>query len=340
MEHIAIDLGGRESQVCIRGVDGTIVREGKHPTARLEEVFKGREKSRVILETSAEAFRVADAARRAGHEVRVVPATLVRLLGVGARGIKTDQRDARALSEASRKVDLPSVHIPSERARELKLLSAHREAQVRARTLLVNNVRGTLRSRHDRPKTGGVESFPTRVRKLLERSPEGYPASLERSLKAIEALTELIDEANRELEGIAEADPVCRRLMTIPGVGPVTAVRFVATIDVVSRFKDAHSVAAYAGLTPGENSSSERIRRTGITKAGSPQLRWALVQASWCLLRTSPHSPIAIWAKQIEGRRGKSVAIVAVARKLTGIMYAMWRDATDYNPARTAKVTA
>ena len=117
MQHVAIDLGGKESQVCIRTPDGTIVEERKHPTQRLGRLMRQWPLSRVVVETSAEAFPIADAARACGHEERVVPATLVRSLGVGSRGVKNDQKDARVLSEVSCRIDLPSVHIPSELSR-------------------------------------------------------------------------------------------------------------------------------------------------------------------------------------------------------------------------------
>src|SRR5690606_31146640 len=117
---VAIDLGSKESQVCVRSADGTILVEKKHPTRRLGELMRTWPPSRVILETSSESFRIADSARQAGHEVRVVRATLSKQLGVGDRGIKTDLRDARTLSEVSCRIDLPSVHIPSEMARELR----------------------------------------------------------------------------------------------------------------------------------------------------------------------------------------------------------------------------
>jgi len=99
MEHVAIDLGGMESQVCVRTHSGEIVQERKLATAGIGAYLKQRPRSRVILETCAEAFKIADAAIEADHDVRVVPATLVRSLGVGARGIKTDRRDAQVLSE-------------------------------------------------------------------------------------------------------------------------------------------------------------------------------------------------------------------------------------------------
>jgi transposase len=161
--------------------------------------------------------------------------------------------------------------------------------------------------------------------------PSGLPAYVERLLTVIESLNEQIASADKELLQLAEQDPVCKRLMSVPGVGPVTSVRFVAALDDVTRFPNAHSVQAFLGLTPGENSSSQRQQRTGITKAGPPQVRRALVQAAWNIRRLCPTHPISRWAMLIEQRRGKAIATVAVARKLAGILFAMWRDNSTYN---------
>src|SRR5688572_12083455 len=118
MEHVAIDLGGRKSQICVRTADGTLVEERSVSTEMLGRWLSKRPRSRVVVETCAEGFAVADAALEAGHEVRVIPATLVKSLGVGSRRTKTDRRDARITSEVSCRIDLPSVHIPSAQARE------------------------------------------------------------------------------------------------------------------------------------------------------------------------------------------------------------------------------
>ena len=114
MNHVAIDLGKRTSQICTRSADGAVTKEGAFPTAGLGPLLKGWSPSRFIVETCSEAFHVADLAQACGHEVRVVPATLVKSLGVGARGIKNDRRDAQVLSEVSTRIDLPSVHIPEQ----------------------------------------------------------------------------------------------------------------------------------------------------------------------------------------------------------------------------------
>src|SRR5258708_7230906 len=112
MDHVAIDLGSKKSQICVRNAEGQILEEKRWDTADLKGYLATRPRSRVIVETCAEAFGVADAAKELGHETRVVSATLVRTLGVGARRTKTDQKDARVLSEGSCRIDLPTVHIP------------------------------------------------------------------------------------------------------------------------------------------------------------------------------------------------------------------------------------
>lgn len=337
MQHIAIDLGSKESQVCVRQSDEKIVLERLHATARLGSFLENQPPSRVILETCSEAFKIADAAKVLGHEVRVVPATLVRSIGVGARGIKTDKRDARVLSEVSCRIDLPSVHVPSLLSRELKSLCGMREALVHSRTQLVNTARGYLRTRLVRLGRGSVKTFPDRARAQMLEQPDGMPCALERLLLAIEELTKQIADATTELDGLAKENETCRRLTTAPGVGTITSVRFLAAIDEVGRFPTAHALESYLGLTPGERSSSQKQRRTSITKAGAPQVRWTLGQACWNAWRWQPNDPLVRWAKQVAERRGRAVAIVAMTRKLAGILYALWRDGTTYNPARLEK---
>ena len=334
MEHVAIDLGGRESQVCVRDATGKILQQKRWPTRELDAYLRTRPQSRVVLETCAEAFSVADAALRAGHEAKVIPATLVRTLGVGARKTKTDRRDAQILSEVSTRIDLPSVHIPSLDSRERKAMCGMRESLVRARTKLINTVRGWMRGQALRLRSGEPESLPKRLKEVVGK----VPSYVERQLKMIDSLTAEIDDADRELKKLAKSDSTCKRMMSVPGVGPVTAVRFVAALDEVGRFESAHKVQAYLGLTPGEDSSSDRQRRTSITKAGSTATRWALVQAAWAARRAKGRHPMVEWSREVEKRRGKRVAVLALARKMAGILYAIWRDGTFYDSSHKAPV--
>jgi transposase len=334
MEHLAIDLGGRKSQICVRSSDGTIVEEKQCPTQELVAYLAQRPKSRVVVETCSEGFYIADHALELGHEARVVPATLVQSLGVGARRTKTDKRDARALSEVSCRMDLPSVHIPSHRARDLKTILGLRDALVSGRTMLINTVRGYLRTRAIKIPNG-ADAFTMRARELLVvKEPTNVLEScLDRQLRMIDSLSVEIEAADKELKALAKQDPVCPRLMTVIGVGPMTALHFVAAVDDVDRFKSSHHLEAYLGLTPGENSSSERKRRTSITKAGWPAMRRCLVQSAWAARRAHGRHPMLDWVVEIEKRRGKRVAILALARKIAGILFALWRDNTTYDAA-------
>lgn len=340
MHHVAIDLGSQESQVCVRRADGTIELEKKHPTRRLGELLRTVPTGRVILETSSEAFRIADAAKAAGHEVRVVPSTLSKQLGVGERGVKTDLRDARKLSEVSCRIDLPTVHIPSEQARIARSMLRSRETLIEMRTKLVNHVRGWMRTQIWRLRGRGTATLTKRLREqAVTDSSRSIPDHIEQVLVVIDSLNEQMKAADRQVATLARSNPTCVRLMTVPGVGPITALSFVAAIDDPSRFTRSYRVASYLGLTPGEDSSSQRERRTGITKAGPSSLRRTLIQAAWSAVRTRPNDPMVRWALQIGTRRPMPVAVVALARKISCILFALWRDGTTYQPDRGAHPT-
>jgi transposase len=229
--------------------------------------------------------------------------------------------------------ELPHVHVPSQKARELKAALNMRDALVNARTQLSNTVRGYLRGKLLRVRCT-PETMPTRVRQVLLAQPTGMPTYLERQLIVLETLNAQIKAADKELSELVSKHPVCSLLMTAPAVGPVTAARFVSSIDDVMRFPNAHALQSYLGLTPGESSSSERVRRTGLTKAGPSPVRKCLAQVCWIIYRLRSHDPLAQWARCIAERRNKQVAICAMARKLAGILYAMWRDNRPYEPNR------
>ncbi len=202
--------------------------------------------------------------------------------------------------------------------------------------MLINTVRGWLRAEAIAlPKS--AKAFVHRVREATQGA---LPAYVERQLQLVDTLSEQIGQTDEDLAKQAKAHPVCPRLMSVPGIGPITSLHFVAVIDDRTRFKTAHDVEAYLGLTPGEDSSSSRQRSTGITKAGSSPMRRCLVQAAWAARRARGKHPMVEWSLEVEKRRGKRIAIVAFARKLAGILFALWRDGTLYSPSEGARITA
>ncbi|MGH7547616.1 MAG: IS110 family transposase [Gemmatimonadales bacterium] len=149
-------------------------------------------------------------------------------------------------------------------------------------------------------------------------------------------LNETIAAADERVAALEQTDPIVALLMTAPGIGAVTASALVATIDDITRFGSAHQCEAYLGLVPGERSSGEQRRVGPITKAGNSRVRWLLVEATWRILRSrSPETAaLRVWTLTIAQRRGKRIAIVALARRLAGILYAMWRDGVPYDAGK------
>jgi hypothetical protein len=144
--------------------------------------------------------------------------------------------------------------------------------------------------------------------------------------------------ADARLTALARTHPVVTRLVTMPSVGPVTALAFVAALDDSTRFHSAHQVQAYLGLVPSEYSSGDRRARGHITKRGDARMRWLQVETAWRILRSSNPALAGLkaWALQIAARRGKRIATVALARRVAVILYAMWRDDVAYQARTTS----
>ncbi|MGH9888833.1 MAG: IS110 family transposase, partial [bacterium] len=146
-------------------------------------------------------------------------------------------------------------------------------------------------------------------------------------------LNQAIATADRRLTALATEQRLVARLCTMPSIGPITALAFVAALDDVARFQSASQVEAYLGLVPSEYSSGDRRIRGRITKRGDVRTRWLLVEAGWRLLRSSDPdvAHLKTWAEQIARRRGKRIAAVALARRIAGILFAMWRDGRAFS---------
>jgi transposase len=170
--------------------------------------------------------------------------------------------------------------------------------------------------------------------------PQWLEAEIAPLLAVMEKLNEEIRAADGRIAKRAREDTVVRRLCTAPGVGVVTAVGFRAALDEAGRFRGAHQVECYLGLVPREMSSGEKQHRGRITKSGNGRARWLLVEAAWAVWRsrTAESAGLRMWAQRIEVRRGKRVATVALARRLAGILFAMWRDGTSFEPRKLRTV--
>ena len=331
MDTIGLDLHKRESQLCMLTEAGEIV-ERRIVTSRerFTAVLGDRTPARILLEASTESEWVARHLESLGHEVVVADPNFAPMYATRRRGVKTDRRDARTLAEACRLGAYRPVHRASAPQRHVRAQLAVRDALIRTRTRYVSVVKALARRDGLRLPPGK----PVHTEAKLAVLPLPVPLAEEVApLRAVlEPLNREITAADERLAAVAAGDPVVARLRTVPGVGPVTAVAFVATLDVVTRFASAHHVAAYLGLTPREYSSGEQQHRGRISKTGSPRMRALLVEAAWRVLRSQDlaAAPLRVWAERIAQRRGNSVAAVALARRLADILYALWRDDAAY----------
>ncbi|GJG88791.1 IS110 family transposase [Gemmatimonadetes bacterium T265] len=341
---IGLDLHKRESQLCTLGADGTVT-ERRIATTRPQftTALGGRAPARVLLEASTESEWVARHLEALGHTVIVADPNYAPMYATRSRRVKTDKRDARTLAEACRLGAYRPAHRLSDAQRHVRAELAVRDALVRTRTRYIAVLKALVRRDGLRLPAGDAERTATKFAVL---DATGAVSSASRTevaplLAVLAPLNEQIAAADQRLTALAATDAAVQRLTTAPGIGPVTATAFVATLDDVARFRDAHQVMAYLGLVPserssGERSSGERQQRGRITKAGSPRVRWLLVEAAWRLQRSRDPdaAPLQAWAARVAVRRGTRVAMVALARRLAGVPYVMWRDGTDYSAAR------
>ena len=331
MEYGAIDLHLRHSQIRIVSETGDVVCERRIATtvSALRSLFEGRAPMRVLVESGTESEWVAQTVEDCGHEVIVADPNYLLMYAERQRRIKTDRRDAAALAEACRLGIYRRAHRVSReqrmRRRELRV----REQLVRVRTQAINLLRAQLRQEGYRLGGGRAETAVARCARL--EVPAALEVALQPLLDLLQHVTGALTAADRQATQRAAADPVVRRLMTAPGIGPITALTFRATLDDIARFRDASHASAYVGVVPSEDSSAERQRRGRITKRGPGMLRRLLVQSAWVVWRQRVgRGALHAWVDRVAARRNKCVAVVALARRLTRILYAMWRDGTDY----------
>jgi len=332
-----MDLGKKESQIAILTEAGELIEKRMRTERdRLVAFFKDRPKAKILIEASTISEWVARLLEELGHEVVVADPNYAPMYAQRSRRVKTDKRDAQALAEACRLGAYRPAHRTSDEQCHVRALLTVRDSLVRTRARWVTLAQAIVSREGFRVPTGSSGCFGERAERL--ELPEPLTAEIAPLLAMLApGLNEQIGILDEKLGELSRKDERVKRLMTMPEVGPVTAVAYVATLDDAGRFRGAHQVEAYLGLVPQEWSSSEVQRRGHITKAGNSRMRWLLVEAAWRLAthKKRPETQaLREWAERIARRRGQRVAMVALARKLSGILYAMLRDGSAYDPAK------
>ncbi len=344
MEHFAgMDVSVKETSVCIVDETGKIVREVKvasEPEALLPVLTNPLYRfKRIGLEAGPLSQWLFSALADAGLPVICVETRHMRAV-LQAQVNKTDRNDARGMAQMMRAGLYRPVHVKTLRSQKLRMLLTHRKLLQSKAIAIDNDLRGTLRNFGLKVGMVGASKFEARVRELLADLPD-LTGLVEPLLIVRRTLREQIGILHGRLLAIVRKDQVCRRLMTVPGVGPVVALTYRATVDVPARFRNSKAVGAVFGLTPSKYQSGETDRTGGISRCGDEMMRVMLYEAAHIMLvRSTKWSWLKAWAMKIARRRGMKKAIVALARRLAVILHRIWVDGSEFRWTHEQAVAA
>jgi transposase len=337
MRIVALDLGAKKISYC-EVHRGKVVRRMtvSQISSLRSELGPDRPAARVVIEAGREAWHVHDLLVAWGNEVVVADTTRIRRAGIGDHGRKNDRIDAETLARALEENRIPKAHVLSPQRRELRRVLGVRRALVESRAQMVTTVRGLVREQGGKLPTCDTAQFVGHVRK--QKLPPEISGLIEPLLLLVEGIDAQLAATEERLASLCSHVPIIAALTTAPGVGTVVAAAFVSVVDEAKRFRNAHQVESYIGLVPCEDSSGGGKQRLGaITKQGNKYLRALLVQAAWSILTKKKSDPLHLWAAKVAKRRGKRIAAIALARRLVGVLWAMWRDGTVYDPEHLAQ---
>jgi transposase len=339
-EVAGLDLGDKSCQLCVVDADGEIVEESRVKTTEegLRRRFGGARKMRIALEVGAHSPWVSRLLKELGHEVLVANPRKLRLVYENRR--KDDRVDAVYLARLARmdpKLLSPLRHRGKAAQADLAVLRS-RDALVQTRTRLVNHMRGVVKSVGGRIRTSTTRACGSRLSSSI---PEPLRAALDPILRTIDDVTARIDEYDKQIEIMArETYPETARLMQVRGVGALTALAFVLTLEDPHRFKRSRTVGAYLGMVPGRDNSGETEKQRRITKEGDVYLRWLLVQCAHYILGPfGAECDLRRYGERIAqrgGRNSKKRACVAVGRKLGILLHHLWVTGEEYEPIHSA----
>jgi len=357
MEHYAgLDVSVKETSVCVIDGAGKTIREVKVAT----------EPAAILAVLLDDAFAVERIGLEAG------PLSQWLYSGLAERGLpmicvetrhmkaalsaqlnKSDRNDARGIAHMMRVGLYRPVHVKTLTSQKRRMLLTSRQLLQAKAIDIENDLRGTLRNFGLKVGIVGTAKFEARIRELVAEEAD-LAAIAEPLLIARRVLREAapspcrdrrcgwqLGVLHRRLLAIVREDEVCRRLMTVPGIGPVVALTFRATVDVPARFKNSKAVGAVFGLTPRRHQSGEIDRTGGISRCGDAMMRTMLFGAAQVMLtRTIRWSWLKAWGMKIARQRGMKRAIVAVARRMAVIMHRMWADGTEFRWTNSNAATA
>jgi transposase len=331
--YAGLDVSLEETAICIVDETGEVIRElraASEPDALVETLAAtGLEFERIGLEACSLSSWLHQGLTRAGLPALCIE-TRAAKAAMGAMPNKTDRNDARGLAQIIRTGWYRAVHVKSTPSRSARALLGARRTMLNKQRDIENAVRAVLREVGLKLGTPSRKLFAGRVRELASAD-AAISDIVEPLLAVLDTMARQIEQLTKRVLDAVKVEPICRRLMTVPGVGPLTALAFRATVDRPERFRRSRDVGAHLGLTPRRYQSGETDIQGRISRCGDELARTALYEAAHTLLtRCQKWSSLKAWGMRVAQRRGMAKARVAVARKLAVILHRMWSDHAEF----------
>jgi transposase len=335
---VAVDLAKSVFEIAVSHEVGQVTEHRRLNRSGFRRFLEGLEPAEILMEACCTAHYWGRECRAMGHRVRLLPPGDVRRY---RDGNKTDRTDTKALLEASRNGAIDAVPVKTEEQQAIAALHRVRSGYLQTRTARINAVRGHLREYGVSIPTGARKVIPF-ARSALEQGavPESLADVLVDLLDDIDELAARAKDIEKRLQRLAHHMPEVQHLMSVPGIGLLTATALVAFVGDIRRFPSCRSFADYLGLTPREHSSGP-VRRLGrITKRGNTYLRMLLIHGARSALRagmlTDEPDDLRTWALGVKSRKGFNLAAVALANKLARVAWRVWTDQRAFEPRRAA----
>jgi len=339
---VAVDLAKSVFQVAVSHAPGRVDKQHRLSRQRFRTFFLHHPPTHVLMEACGSAHHWGRELQTLGHQVSLLPPSHVARY---RQGNKTDRADAKALLEAARNEDITPVPVKSLDQQAINALHRLRSGYLGTRTARINAVRGLLRE-FGIPVPQGARTFLAKAHFALDDDtlPAYLRAALTQALTEIKELQAKADDLKSQLEHLAPLIPGVPFLMTVPGIGILSATALVASVGDVHRFPSGRSFAAYLGLTPRESSSGGSRRLGPISKRGNRYLRVLLIHGARAALlaahRTQKPDTLQAWALHTAEARGHNIATVALANRMARIAWRIWRDQRPFQRRFTAQEDA
>jgi transposase len=338
-KYVGLDVSMEETSVCVLGQTGDLVFEGNVPSRpeAIAKVLRRRAPGacRIVFETGSLSNWLWHELKALGFPVICLDARHARA-ALSMRMNKSDRNDARGLAEMARMGWYREAKVKSLESRHVRATLAARAKLVDIRRDIENQMRGLLKSLGIVLGRAGSRTLASKIVVALRDAPYLRPL-IEPLLLVHSAMMTQILKYDDQIKRLARADQTVRRLMTVPGVGPVTALAFASTVDDPTRFKRSSDVGAYLGLTPRRHQSGEIDHNGRISKRGDRLTRYYLFEAANVLLKVVRRgSALKSWGTKLAKRIGPKKAKIAVARKMAVILHCIWTDGTQFEWSKAA----